>query len=113
MAFLLLRRNKIRTFHTHNMTLKYNACISTFCPRFRDPSYVTTGLKIIIHKMYRSTAKRPTAILIRKLGDGVPPPLKGVSTLSWWWGLCDSDPESNAGDSLTTSRATHAGKVKG
>jgi hypothetical protein len=38
-------------------------------------------------------------------------PTDGVSNLSWWWGL--SAPESYAGGSVATGRATHAGQVKG
>jgi hypothetical protein len=46
--------------------------------------------------------------------DHLAAPPKGVSTLSWWWGLHDSmTQESYTGGSLTTSRVTHAGKVKG
>jgi hypothetical protein len=42
--------------------------------------------------------------ILWRTGCYIPP--KGVSTLSWWWGLCDCDPESNADGNLTTSRAT-------
>jgi hypothetical protein len=42
------------------------------------------------------------------------PPPKGVSTFVVVVGLVQlCDPESNASGSLTTSRATHASKVKG
>jgi hypothetical protein len=38
-------------------------------------------------------------------------PTNSISTLSWWWGL--RAPESYAGGSIATGRATHAGQVKG
>jgi hypothetical protein len=41
-------------------------------------------------------------------------PTDGVSTLSLWWGLsAPGDPESYAGGSVATGRATHVGQVKG
>jgi hypothetical protein len=38
-------------------------------------------------------------------------PTDGASTLLWWWDL--SAPESYAGGSVATGRATHARQVKG
>jgi hypothetical protein len=41
-------------------------------------------------------------------------PPESIPTLAQWWGLCGHyDPESNAGGSVVTGSASHAGQDKG